>query len=111
MMIIKKTQNERNMTFVLSRKKGFSPLWKFKTFTKRQRHKKLLSIVSIILSSSSINVCISKIQNISHRQINIIEGRTKLQSEEEDWFHYRKGVITGTLTYRVLSCYCMGKKL
>ena len=88
------------MTFALN--KRFPPLWKFKTFTKRQRHKKLLSIINIILNASSVDDCLSKIQNdISPRQINIIERRTKLQSEEEDWFHYRKGVITGTLSYRV----------
>ena len=89
------------MTFVLNKRKRFPPLWKFKTFSKRQRHKKLLSIINIISNSSSIDECLSQIQNISQRQLNTIERRTKLQSEEEDWFHYRKGVITGTLTYRV----------
>ena len=89
------------MTFVLNRRKRFPPLWKFKIYTKRQRHKKLLSIINIILNSSNVEECLLKIQDISQRQLNFIERRTKLQSEEEDWFHYRKGVITGTLTYRV----------
>ena len=89
------------MTFVSNRRKRFPPLWKFKVYTKRQRHKKLLSIINIISNSSSVEDCLLNIQNISQRQLNFIERRTKLQSREEDWFHYRKGVITGTITYRV----------
>ena len=79
----------------------FPPLWKFKTFHKRQRHKNILSIADIIKNSSGINDCLSKIRNVTKREINIIERRTRLQSKEEDWFHYRKGVITGTTTRRV----------
>ena len=80
----------------------FPPTWKFKTLQKRQRHKKVLSILDIIEQhSSSIEDCLNKIKNITKRDINTIERRTRLQAKNDDWFHYRKGVITGTLTCRV----------
>ena len=79
----------------------FPSTWKFKNFQKRQRHKKVLSIIDIIDHSSSVNDCLNKIKNITKRDINTIERRTRLQAKEDDWFYYRKGVITGTLTFRV----------
>ena len=79
----------------------FPPTWKFKTFHKRQRRKYILSIVNIIDNSLNIDDCLTRIKNISKRKINAIERRTIYQAENEDWFFYRKGVITGTITCRV----------
>ena len=79
----------------------FPPTWKFKTFYKRQRRKYVLSIADIIKNSSNADDCLTKIKNISKRKIRTIERRTQFQAKEEDWFYYRKGVITGTLTCRV----------
>ena len=79
----------------------FPPTWKFKTFYKRQRRKYVLSIANIIENSSNTDDCLTKIKNISKRKINIIERRIKFQAKEEDWFYYRKGIITGTITCRV----------
>ena len=88
----------------------FPPTWKFKKFNKIQRRKNILSIASIIENSSTVNDCMFKIKNITKREIDTIERRTRLQAKEEDWFHYRKGVITGTLTCRVSNAVKRGKK-
>ena len=90
--------------------RSFPPTWKFKKFYKRQRRKNVLSIANIIENSSSINDCLSKIKNITKREINAIERRTRLQAKEDDWFHYRKGLITGTLTSRVSNSTKRGEK-
>ena len=73
------------------------PAWKFNIFKKRKRRERILSFADIIKNSSSINICLDNIKNITKREINIIERRTRLQAKNEDWFHYR----TGTLTRRV----------
>ena len=79
----------------------FPPTWKFNTFYKGHRRKYVLSIANIIENSSNIDDCLTRIKNISKRKINTIERRTKFQAKEEDWFYYRKGIITGTVTCRV----------
>ena len=79
----------------------FPPTWKFKTFYKRHRRKYVLSIANIIENSSNVDDCLTSINNISKRKINTIERWTKFQAKEEDWFYYRKGIITGTVTCRV----------
>ena len=38
------------------------------------------------------------INNISQRDISKIQQRTVQQSNESDWFFYRRGVITSTIT-------------
>ena len=80
---------------------NFPPTWKFKRICKRRNRKKVLSIASIIEISSDPDECLSNIKKITKRDINTIARRTKLQANDEDWFHYRKGVITGTITYRI----------
>ena len=88
----------------------FPQTWKFKNFHKRQRHKNVLSAANIIENSSTVNDCLTKIKNITKREIYTIERRTRLQSKESDWFHYRKGLITGTLTSRVSHSVERGEK-
>ena len=88
---------------------SFPPVWKFKTFQKRQRRKKVLSIANIIDNSLNISDFLIKIKNISKREIAIIERRTRRQAKEDDWFYYRKGIITGTLTCRVSNSIKKGK--
>ena len=56
--------------------RSFPPTWKFKTFYKRQRRKNVLSIANIIENSSSVNDCLTKIKNITKRDIDTIERRT-----------------------------------
>ena len=90
--------------------RSFPPTWKFKTFHKRQRRKNVLSIANIIENSSSVNDCLTKIKNITKRDIDTIERRTRLQAKEDDWFYYRKGIITGTLTCRVSNTIKRGEK-
>ena len=79
----------------------FPPIWKFKKFHKRERRKTVLSVDDIIGKSSNVKDCLSKIKNITRREINIIERRTRKQAKDDEWFHYRKGMITGTLTSRI----------
>ena len=90
--------------------RSFPPAWKFKILNKRNRRVYTLSIADIIKNSSNINICLDKIKNITKREINTIERRTRLQAKNEDWFHYRKGVITGTLTHRVSNAIRKGGK-
>lgn len=79
----------------------FPQSWKFKKFTGKQRQKKLLSIFNIIKCSTSIDNCLNNISNITKRDINTIEKRTRLQAKCDDWFHYKSGIITGTLSCAV----------
>ena len=90
--------------------RSFPPAWKFSKLNKRKRRKHILSIADIIKNSSSINNCLDKIKNITKRELNVIERRTRLQAKNEDWFHYRKGLITGTLTLRVSNAIKKGEK-
>ena len=87
----------------------FPPTWKFKTFHKRQRRKNVLSVANITENSLDINDCVIKIKNISKREIDIIERRTRRQAKEDDWFYYRKGIITGIVTCRVSNSIKKGK--
>ena len=59
------------------------------------------SIINIIDQSSSIDDCFNKIKNITKRDINTTERRTIQQTEIDDWFHCRKGVITGTSVFQI----------
>ena len=86
---------------VIDEMSPFPPTWKFKTFYKRQRRKYTLSVANIIENSLNADDCLTKIGNISKRKINAIERRTIIQAKNEDWFFYRKGLITGTITCRV----------
>ena len=90
--------------------RSFPPTWKFSILNKRKRRKHILSIADIIKNSSSINICLDKIKNITKRELNVIERRTRLQAKNEDWLHYRKGLITETLTRRVSNVIKKGEK-
>ncbi len=88
----------------------FPHIWKFKKYNKIERREKVLSIGNIIDHSTCIHDCLNKIKNITRRDINTIERRTRQQSKNDDWFHYRCGMITGTLTCRVSHSVKKGEK-
>ena len=79
----------------------FPPKHKFKKLKEKQRRSKLNNILDIIENSSSVKEAKQKIENVSYRDINKIERRTFQQSRSSDWYYYRKGIITSTLTKRI----------
>ena len=75
---------------------------KFKSLVLKERRKKLPNYKVIIESSDNINDFIENIQNVSKRDLRKIERRTVFLSKTDDWFYYRKNLITSTLVKDVV---------
>lgn len=90
--------------------RSFPPTWKFKKLNKKKKYAKVLSIDRIIELSTSINDCLDSIKNISNRDINTIERRSRGQSKCDEWFHYRRSCVTGTITHRISNSIKKGEK-
>ena len=88
----------------------FPSKWKFQKWVKIERRKKTLNVIGIIKSSYDKNDCLQRIQNITKRTIDTIERRTRGQSEEDDWFYFRRGLITGTTTHKIYHAIKKNKK-
>ena len=81
--------------------KPFPKLHKFKLYLRRKKRDKLFNIAYIINSSHNLNDFLVKLDNITARDLSKIQTRTIGQSHSDDWFFYRKGLITATLTKRI----------
>ena len=75
----------------------------FKKLMRKKTKRNVANILEIIKSSSSIHDVKQKLDMISNRDIKKIERRSRLQAQSEDWFYFRKGIITSTLTKRISS--------
>ena len=83
----------------------------FKKLNEKRKREKLQNMFELVRNSSSIDEVKRRIENISNRDISKIEQRTIFQAKSEDWFYYRKGVITSTLVKRIISFCEKGKPL
>ena len=79
----------------------FPKLFKFKYYMIQKRRHNLPNIAQILSQSRNEEEFFTNIENISQRDINAIERRTRKQSKNSNWFYYRKAVITGTLAHRI----------
>ena len=61
----------------------------------------VLSIVAKLESEAQIKDALQENRTLDH--ITDIEKLTKRQSENSEWFDYRKGVITASISHNVLT--------
>ena len=90
--------------------KTFPPLFKFKHYMIKKKQNELTNIAQIIKKAQSKKELLYYINNITVRDIKKIERRTVGQSSNTNWFYYRRGVITGTTTYRIVNAVKKGKE-
>ena len=82
---------------------------KFINNVHKQRRTKLPNILQMINSALHYTDLLHQIQNISQRDCKRIEMRTRGQARNNDWFFYRQGIITATLSYRISRAIKAGK--
>ena len=71
---------------------------KFLELVKKERREKVLTVHKILQFCNNIQDFKKQLKNLSKRSIDYL---TKNQSSCENWFYFRKNVITATLTKRV----------
>ena len=81
------------MTFPLQKK--------FHRYMHVKRQRDLPNITQFIKSSKTKEEFINQLQEITLREINRIELRTRRQSKNHLWTYYRHSIVTGTLTKRI----------
>ena len=80
---------------------NFPKVYYFKRYMQRKTQVKIMNIIEHVESSESKEDFKKKISELTKREIKLIEMRTRGQSRNELWFHYRRGVITATLSRRI----------
>ena len=81
--------------------KSWPKHWYFIKYSKLHLRKKLPCISDIINQVSSRKEFVNRL--FSNREIRKIEKRTIGQSDNIDWFYYRKGVVTATCVKRIVN--------
>ena len=89
--------------------KPFPHIYKFKHYIRKKQREKLQNTLQLIKSSKSKKDFYGKIANITQRDIKKIESRTRGQSVNDNWFFYRQGLVTATLTKRIHNTVKKGK--
>ena len=68
---------------------------------RKKARDELVNITRLIETSQNVHEFNIKLQNITIRDLHTIESRTRGQSNNSNWYYYRKGVITATLAQRI----------
>ena len=76
----------------------------------KKRQDSLLNVAQLISTSRTRQEFLNKLQNITLRELWMIERRTRGQSRNVNWFHYRKSIITATLSYRIANAVKRGEE-
>lgn len=79
----------------------FPKKYKFRELAKRERREKVLTVHKILQFSTNVEDFKKQLKKLTKRSIKTIEYLTKNQSECENWYYFRKNVITATLTKRI----------
>ena len=82
-------------------RKTFPKIYRFKSYTQRQRQAKLPNIAHIISNSENKDDFLHKIRKLTLRDIRKIERRTVGQWRTSDWHFYRKCCITASIGKRI----------
>ena len=88
----------------------FPPIYKFKHYVNKKKQGTLINIEQMMKTSNCKINFMNKLKNITLRDIRCIERRTRGQATNENWFFYRKRIITATLTYRISNAVFRGEE-
>ena len=87
----------------------YPKIFKFKNLCKKLRREKLLTPHRILLYCTNTDQFKNELNKITKRTIKKISNFTKNQANSEDWFYFRKNIITGTLTKRICTAIKKGE--
>ena len=81
----------------------FPKIFKFKKLCRKLRREKILTPYKILLYCNDTEQFKNELNKLTKRSIEKISYLTKDQANSEDWFYFRKNVITGTLVKRIIT--------